>query len=83
MDKPVTIDVAPAAFQDLERLEGFLVDSDDPMAVFCYRSSWKLWPFWPCSRVSAVPWKGSSANSSSFVGADTWHVTTTCVTLAM
>lgn len=34
MDKPVSIDVAPAAFQDLERLEDFLVDSDNPMAGF-------------------------------------------------
>lgn len=34
MDKPATIDVAAAAFQDLERLEEFLVDAADPMAGF-------------------------------------------------
>jgi len=34
MHKPATIDIAPAAFQDLERLEDFLADAGDPMAGF-------------------------------------------------
>ena len=34
MNKPASIDIAPAAFQDLERMEDFLADADDPMAGF-------------------------------------------------
>jgi plasmid stabilization system protein ParE len=34
MAKLASIDIAPSAFQDLERLEDFLVDADDPMAGF-------------------------------------------------
>ena len=34
MAKPASIDLAPAAFVDLENLEGFLADAADPMAGF-------------------------------------------------
>lgn len=34
MNKPASIDIAPAAFQDLERLEDYLAEVDDPMAGF-------------------------------------------------
>lgn len=34
MNKPASVDLAPAAFRDFERLEDFLADVDDPLAGF-------------------------------------------------